>query len=658
MTTPQQTAKRTQDEPVRTDNKRSRIGDKNDQHSSNLSNKKKKKSRRRGKSKTQPVNSTARTATSDKGTSSTKVSKNDEDDQDEDDEEDDEGEEEEDEEEVDYMSDSDEVIEVDATPGSSNRPKTMISQSPTLQHRVGLLAAGTKNRDYQDLHIKLDLDEANQVHMQTLRNLEEDEDSTITTVAYDQGDDTSVTLQPPNPILFLHQDGTHISGSPMSLYQQANLVQNLLWDPNVFTWVLTIQRYLNRNFYSFESANSIHAYYSSDLSDVLYGMAKLHITEPFEFQIEEGVIDSKIVSAEFENPEDDPSISHYGNGFCIPQEDWNKDRFLWRRQNDATRSATIKAMETVRRGVDFVVNKARLDGEASIMDGQGELFLTHIDEVIFDNEESSHIANRYSEFNKKAVYGKLNKTLAKPMTVLYAVDPFTLIVYPRPKSFLGDEVGTRIYVPKNCAVFVRFDLPYSDDHWKSDFQLCDEDKKSGDEVRGTNFRFRGHVIPHYMTVRRRSGLAIDPSIQSPEHMFGVIGHAVDLVVYVPIHDIQRLWDQIEFHQNRNLDDIQSHSRLGKVIGMMLMLQEYIAQSREVRYLDVYDNLRRPMDHDTDELVKAKIMYEQYLWELVSYTIEKLSTTVQIRIRKSGSGGVKDWWYPENVKIGAAKKKLK
>jgi hypothetical protein len=86
--------------------------------------------------------------------------------------------------------------------------------------------------------------------------------------------------------------------------------------------------------------------------------------------------------------------------------------------------------------------------------------------------------------------------------------------------------------------------------------------------------------------------------------------------------------------------------------MLLMLSEYIAHSQDVRYLDKHWNIFKPKVEMTVEIEKAMMMYDQYLAELVSYTIEKLMNTVQIRIRRSRQP---DWWYPQKVKGTAVKK---
>jgi hypothetical protein len=294
-------------------------------------------------------------------------------------------------------------------------------------------------------------------------------------------------------------------------------------------------------------------------------MAKLHISEPLKIDINRSHFDGS-----FYDPEEDGTVEDYGNGYIMPLPTCTKDRFVWRRNvdedDDRSKADVVTAMVTVEAAIDGIVNHAKIFGFCK--NEAEDLLHSHIDEAVFDNIEGSHITNPYSQFHYDKVIDKLGKenSISKPLTVLYAVDPFTLIVYPRTKHFLGDEVGTRIYIPRNCAVFIRYDLLYSDDHWNSDNSLGDEDDKLPGQPRKTNYRLRGHVIPQFMTRKENRNLAIDPRYISNDHFNGSHGHVVNVVIYVPIRNLKQLWQQIVFHQTRLVLEVHCHSRLGMVIG--------------------------------------------------------------------------------------------
>ena len=58
------------------------------------------------------------------------------------------------------------------------------------------------------------------------------------------------------------------------------------------------------------------------------------------------------------------------------------------------------------------------------------------------------------------------------MSCIYALEEFSIVLYLREENHFGSTIGTRIKVPKHCAIFFAGDLYHSSDEFDNEANMC------------------------------------------------------------------------------------------------------------------------------------------------------------------------------------------
>jgi hypothetical protein len=118
---------------------------------------------------------------------------------------------------------------------------------------------------------------------------------------------------------------------------------------------------------------------------------------------------------------------------------------------------------------------------------EGEPPYTLVDgAVIWDTRKHPHVQAPKYDFDQEKV--KKIAKVEKPMTCLYGIDQFSIILYHRKGDIFGANVGTRIVIPKGSCIFLLYSVLNS-----ADYYIAAGDDNDDDSSRNAYVRF--YCIP-------------------------------------------------------------------------------------------------------------------------------------------------------------------
>jgi hypothetical protein len=231
-----------------------------------------------------------------------------------------------------------------------------------------------------------------------------------------------------------------------------------------YTSILNTDQYRNNQDENgnvfFLQPDDIENYSNATLQDVCNYQCPFYITKQDEIKMDE--VDLSTVKEDI--------LKELKNKTAIPQGYPNKTFQSSRRsyREDTTSSTYIKKiLPMFQQSMEAYFRTNELNYNVSVPS------------VLRDEGSHPHIQAPHVDFDPKSISQCEQTTDKKPVVVLYAIEEFTIVVFLRRANIFGSTIGTRIRIPKGCAIIMAGNLYHSGD------VFFDSD----------NLRFHGYCIP-------------------------------------------------------------------------------------------------------------------------------------------------------------------
>jgi hypothetical protein len=186
--------------------------------------------------------------------------------------------------------------------------------------------------------------------------------------------------------------------------------------------------------------------------------------------------------------------------------------------------------------------------------------------LLFDPGFCPHVQRPHRDFVTEKVMEGMGKTLEtahRPMSCIYAVDSFSLILFLRDDGIFGGTVPTRVFVPKGCAIFFDFSLWHSGDRF-----VIEEDQQK-------NARMFWYCLPNTLSGHGYIKDGVDR--EGRKDITGAIVHCVNTIDYLSINE--EYAKLVRFNDDHG-DKFGLEHRFEKVFSMMIKLYDFVGLTAE------------------------------------------------------------------------------
>jgi hypothetical protein len=355
---------------------------------------------------------------------------------------------------------------------------------------------------------------------------------------------------------------------PVKIYQPPTFIQEAIHDyddppPKLLEWINSNDPFL------FRDPTHIPPIHSDSIDDVISGKAFIHISSPIDITIP-GTNGTSISFTDIRNEWEvvKDNIAYVN---AIPT-GWGNDSVpdpIHRRRSSRLYLKEDKFVHAPKNRFQLLptmVNKARtvLSNycNASLKETDPPYVLRQ-SSIIFDDGRYPHIQKPHTDFHTDNI--RQQKPPQEPLSVLYAIDSFSVIIFPRGRGEIGGNTGTRVLVPKGCSLWFTYRLWHSGDI----YIVTDECPY--------NARIHFFAIQDYIF---QLGGMHDNLVDRRMERDDLLHQAVDLVNVLDINDLdgefQRIQDETETFGNSAMVD----NRLQVVFCNLLLLYDFLGITME------------------------------------------------------------------------------
>jgi hypothetical protein len=187
------------------------------------------------------------------------------------------------------------------------------------------------------------------------------------------------------------------------------------------------------------------------------------------------------------------------------------------------------------------------------------------------------------------------KSSHHPLSVVFAIDDFSLVLFPRSKSHFGETIGTRIIVPAGHALF------FSCHTWHSG------DRCSESEPIKKNARLHFYAVPKSLKTKDvLHNNAVDRDFDRKE----LLDDAVSILNTVDYNNVEEEYEKLV---KMNEEYVKcTHHRFNKVFCMLVKCYDFISIS-----LPMYgtDGSEQEMKKQQEMSNKTNLVYDMYMQEM-------------------------------------------
>jgi hypothetical protein len=376
---------------------------------------------------------------------------------------------------------------------------------------------------------------------------------------------------------------------PLHLYDPPEEINHLLIHPSKITDKAPFKRWKKQNRYILYSSESIPKAYSSSLTDVMNGTSLVHISSPLSCAINSADINKEITKSSI-----NISCIETGYGKLATDHEENMERSSRHFLREELISKGDRRYKKVVKGIGEVRDKvsAYLETNCDIA-----YTVTSNSSVLFDSGAKPHIQAPHRDYVKTDVDNRRIPTSHYPLSCIYGVDKFSLVIFHKDKGSLGSNLGTRLFIPRDCAIFFSSELYHSGDRF-----VFEEDNPS-------NCRIHLYCLPSDLT----QPTVADEPYESVVPINGVdregrkdiIPHVVSVISSFEVDDPTSNYNNIINLHKAFGEDFSEESRIGKVYGMLVLIYNYLSLS--------YGSTSA--DHD-EQIIRMQLLYDGYLQEMI------------------------------------------
>jgi len=382
---------------------------------------------------------------------------------------------------------------------------------------------------------------------------------------------------------------------PVKIYEAPTLIQTAIHDskiapPKMLEWINIKHPFL------FRDPSHIPPIHSDCLDDVICGKAFIHISSPIDITIpcsNDRDISFTDIRNEWEDVKDNIA---YVN--AIPT-GWGNDSVpdpIHRRRSSRFYLKEDKFTHAPKNRFKYLptmVNKARTVlseyCNASLKETDPRYVLRQ-SSIIFDDGSYPHIQKPHTDFHTDNI--RQQKPSQEPLSVMYAVDTFSLIIFPRGKGEIGGNTGTRVVVPKGCSIWFTYRLWHSGDI----YVVTDDCPKN----------CRIHFFAIQDSIYREGGMH-DNLVDRRKERDDLLHQAVDFINVIDVNDVDAEFQKIKDETETFGDSCMLDNRMQVVYCNLLLLYDFLGFT-----------MQSCNKHETTE--EQKRIKDMYDYAYVSYTL--------------------------------------
>ena len=197
----------------------------------------------------------------------------------------------------------------------------------------------------------------------------------------------------------------------------------------------------------FVQPNAIKNYGNGTLQDVCDGKFPFYVTEKDEIKLDD--LDLSTLKEEIQKElEKETCRDPIGQGYS--NKIGESSRRAWR--EETTDSSYLKN----------VIPKFQRTVQA-FFKAKEQDYTVSVPSLFRDEGLHPHIQAPHLDFDPNLIRKCRQTTSKRPAVVLYAIEECTIVLFLRQKDTFGAKFGTRIFIPKGCAIIMAGDLYHSGD---------------------------------------------------------------------------------------------------------------------------------------------------------------------------------------------------